>query len=435
MIKLKKYGILGRFITENMTTVVKPGEEHVPGKNICWWVVLQTAVPGFDWNKVIVDCFNNSPIITFSSGLQEVFDNFKTNNSGLISGEGTPCGCGVQYASGVSYKTFSVGGTGMVIILAKPTGEIALLMHKQIVDPAIVAPKATVPTEIMSELERLRRENEELRRVQSAKTGERSTIRLPFFLPPVSSLPKTEEVANAFAIFYGYFIVVASNKKYINSSPPTGSGFTTNTVDLDGAECTPLIINPVNTKKRMAYLLSSARILGLTKGVFHKYTNTNRLEITISGGKPYLSLANLRVILERKECDEEGHFDCESPTTVFTFQSNLPLLRFLNESIKGKHTSEMSIDWVMSLSKKQAECMLRGMAVGSTSTYDTIEVLSPLLASNVMTLCDLAGYTYECENVGDLLWIVTIKKDITVVESTVATAPFVVATEDIENPS
>lgn len=415
-----------------MTTLVKPGEECVPGKTIYWWVVLQTAAPGFDWNKTFIECFNNPSAAIFIDPPKAFYD-FTSKHAGLISGEGAPCSNGLQYASGVSHKTFSVGCSGCWMILAKSTGEIAILMHKMIIDPAIVPPKTSVPTAIMSELERLRRENEELRRVQSAKTGERSTIHLPFFLPPISSLPKTEEVANAFATFYGYFIVVCSTNK-IHSPLPTGSGFdyAKRTIDLDGYECTPLIINPVNTRKRMAHLLSSARVLGLTKGVFQKYTNISGIEI-VDGPIPYLAGNSAKQLLEYKECDTEGNFSSEHVQTGYIFQSNLPLLRFLNESIKGKHTSEMSIDWVMSLSKKQAECMLRGMAVGSTSTYDTIEVLSPLLASNVMTLCDLAGFTCECENVGDLLWITTIKKDITVVESTVATAPFV-ATEDIENP-
>lgn len=381
-----------------------PGEDSVPGKQIWWWCLYNKNIAGFDFNKMYIDAYYHPSSITFSN-MADAFTDFTVKNAGMVGGEGHNGCC--QYDSGRKSKYWN----GMVhIILEKADGVGAIIVSRTIVDPSL-SPKIPTPVDpvILTELEELRRENAKLRiKIDPSKAPKRDT----FYVPPVETLKNTRDIANAFATFFGCFIMSYSSNRHLVEHPQTGTGFGASyIVDLFDRACHPLWFK-TKTIKTWAMLFPVAKILGLTKETFQKSICGSAPSIDYTTSPPSLYTYAQRLLLEHIEFD----MDIKEQTyqmgfAQYVFKSNLPLLRYLYESVKNIPANEARIgEWVNCLDQEQAECMLRAMAATTTDTFTEIQTISSLLCADIHTLCRIAGYTYECENIFDRLWMFTIKK-------------------------
>lgn len=394
----------------------------IPGKTIYWCVVLDMlgdcchlrcshadscewcGTPCL-WNSQIMREYNRIPEVHFPTAAA-AFADFQTKNPMLVEGETVRPGL-QQYLSGFNYRLHYFK-TQNTIVLAKGS-QVALLLEKRIIDKSKL-PESMNTATTLSELERLRAENAALR------TSVKATRPAPsFFLPPVDSLEETREVANAFAAFYGYFIVECS--PYIRGASPTnatycGFSFGNKTIkDPAGLDCSALTIGNLINKKRFAHVIANARKLGLTRKVTQKVMITDYVKCV---GKALQYFVD-KLLLEHVEESAEASYDSIAKARsdygfMFHFQSNLPLLRFMNDETRGKDITEMSVPWVDRLDPEQAWHMLQGMMIGSSEKDNTIELMSPLLAACVEKLCSIAGYSCVIENIGDVLWIATLTK-------------------------
>lgn len=400
-------------------------ETIIPGLIAHWWVILDMSddvchlhmgcdgscewrITPCRWNRHIMREYNRIPDVYFPTAAA-AFADFVAKNPTLIEGE-TLVPEAHQYVSGKDYKTHTfvyANHRKCTFVLAKNNSTVALLLNKQIIDKSKL-PEAMNTAVTLTELECLRATNAALRaEIKATKPAP------TFFLPPVSTLKETQEIANAFAAFYGYFIVECSS--YVHGASPTsstGCGFSYGEKvikDPAGLDCSALTFNNLIGKIRCAHLMSNARILGLTKKVKQQIMITDVVDDCYTGVlRTFLD----QVLIEHVETDEDIMCPIESARYDYNrsheFRSNLPLLRFMNDETRGKNIKEVSIPWVDLLDSEQAEHMLRGMMIGSSEKDNTIELMSPLLATCVEKLCRIAGYSCSIKNIGDMLWVASL---------------------------
>lgn len=388
-------------------------EKIIPGLTVYWWVVLDMSddlcgVSGHrscSWNRKIMSEYNCTPTVHFPSSAA-AFADFVAKNPTLIEGEMIISS--IQYNSGKLYNLhrFPYPYYENTIILAKDQ-YVAVLLRKIIVDKSKL-PEAQNTVATLTEVERLRLENAALRAEIKATKPAPS-----FFLPSIDTLEETRENANAFAAFYGYFIVNCSSFTR-GVAPATTCGFSHGNKiirNLKGVDCSALTFRNVKSRKQFAYLLTNARKLGLTKKVKQAVMPTDVFETPYKGVERFADY----LLLEHVEMDGETPYEIGKAVPghgiTFYFRSNLPLLQFLNDGVRGKALDEMSIPWINKLDREQAWHMLQGMMIASSDKDSTIELMSPLLATCVEQLCEIAGYSCKTEQIGDMMWIVRLMGD------------------------
>lgn len=390
-------------------------ETIVPGKTVYWWVVLDmsddlcgtTVNRSCSWNRKIMAEYNCVPTVHFPTAA-EAFDDFVAKKPTFVEGQVLKLGT-QQYESGSAYVLHTFPHCGNKVILTKDQ-HVAVLLRKTIIDKSKL-PEALNTVATLTEIERLRAENAALRASVEATKPAPS-----FFLPRIDSLERTREVANAFAAFYGYFIVNCS--QFVRGvAPATNCGFSRGNKilkDTKGVDCSALTFNNVKNRKQFAHLLTNARMLGLTKRVKQTVMPTDVFEA------PHKKLERFvdYVLLEHVETDWwETSYDIGKAVpgygVTFYFRSNLPLLQFLNSETCGKELNEMTIPWVDRLDREQAWHMLQGMMICSSEKDATIEVMSPHLARCVKKLCEISGHLCKIEEIGELLWTIHLISDTT----------------------
>lgn len=373
--------------------MAKPGVVHIPSKIIYWWGVFNVKEEGFDFHRNFVRILEIPPVTFFNSGYT-AFEDFKTKRASLIEGETLVET--YKYASSRS-SSVKMPSNGHVI-LSKDDGTVAVLVNKNIACYTLMASYPRTPSKLLEEMERLRNDNITLRFKDEGKTR--------FYVPRIDSLENTREIANAFATFFGSFMVRHRPDVGIRGAGFHRSQFIRN---VDGIRCHTLLFN-VQNKKEAALVHSSATTLGLTKDTFQKsvmHVTKAFMDGTTS------KVVSTHVQLEYIEFDTskiiDDKFEREAEFAQFEFKSNQPLMRFIYECV-GKQKSAIP-GMIDSFDEEQAVRMLKAMAAGTTNTFDTIEVMSQELCSYIDILCKHARTVYTVDSIEDRLWIFKIKKE------------------------
>lgn len=362
--------------------------KNLESKQIYWWTVFNTTDDGFNFSKMLADVIEHPPDKTFTTK-RDAFVDFHTTNPTLVVGDTQGCIWEGSYLYESAKKSSIKNSQHMHVLLSKDDGTTAIMIYKLICDPDIMAEYPPTPPKLLEEMENLRKENTLLRFKSEGK--------VPFYVPVIESLANTRRIANAFASFIGSYIV--------NYSSRIAAAGDVNTFakDVDKKTYHTLLFSATN-RKEYAMVCSAAITLGLAKDTFQKRI------LRVTHTVPQVEM--FTAILEHTEFDTHAVIDKQISSQNFdlSFKSNQPLLRMLTKSMLFIDT------WINAFDDEQAIHMLRAMAVGTTDTFDTIEVMEPHLCSVIDTLCARAGYSREIEVVEDLLWIFKFKKEICVSE-------------------